>query len=112
MASIVVQDSSYLGNSLNSQEIQYEEEIARNPYHLRSWINYLLYKKSAKPIYRYVLFERALKFLPRSFKLWKWYLKERRDNLDKRNITDKRYGILVNTFERALVQMHKMPTIW
>ena len=29
-----------------------------------------------------------------------------------KSIADKRYRILVNTYERALVHLHKMPRIW
>ena len=59
-----------------------------------------------------MLFERALKALPGSYKLWNMYLRERRDKIKKKCITDKAYESLNNTYERALVFMHKMPRIW
>lgn len=56
---------------------------------------------------------RALKFLPRSYKLWYAYLSERKKAvLGKVEITHKKYQILVNTYERALVHLSKMPRIW
>ena len=59
-----------------------------------------------------LLFERALKALPGSYKLWHMYLRERRDKIKHKCITDPAYESLNNTFERALVFMHKMPRIW
>lgn len=94
------------------QDLHHEEEISRNPFHLKSWTNYLAYKKDAKPAARYLIYERALKFLPRSYKLWHPYLQERMDKLESKSVCDKGYDILVNTFERSLVHLHKMPRIW
>ncbi len=50
------------------------QEIARNPYSLKNWLRYLGAKTQAKPVKRYLLYERALKFLPGSYKLWWAYL--------------------------------------
>ena len=97
---------------ISQLDLQYEEEISRNPYYLKNWWNYLAFKKENKATERYLIFERALKHLPRSYKLWNAYLTERTDRLVNISIFDKRYAILVNTYERALVHMHKMPTIW
>lgn len=56
---------------------------------------------------------RALKFLPRSYKLWYAYLQERYKAIhDRVDITHKKYQILINTYERAFVHMSKMPRIW
>jgi hypothetical protein len=93
--------------------MKYEEEIARNPYYLKGWLKYLEYKSnSSSTTDRYVIYERALKYLPRSYKLWYNYLSLRRKKLQYVSITDKRFQILRSTFERALVHMHKMPVIW
>eukprot|EP01041_Mallomonas_annulata_P004566 gene4566-9076_t len=97
---------------LNQQDLRYEEEIARNPYYLKNWWNYLLFKKECQPTARYIIFERALKYLPRSYKLWHAYLTERRDRTKNRSISDKKFILLINTYERALVHLHKMPRIW
>jgi hypothetical protein len=58
---------------------------------------------------RKLIYERALKALPGSFKLWNMYLRERRDRIKHKCITDPAYESLNNTYERALVFMHKMP---
>ena len=60
----------------DAEAMRYEEEIGRNPYSLKLWLAYLEFRKSATYRDRRVIHERALKFLPRSFKLWKSYLKE------------------------------------
>ena len=61
---------------------------------------------------RRLLYERALKALPGSYKLWNMYLRERRDRIKQKCITDPAYEAVNNTFERALVFMHKMPRVW
>lgn len=106
------QQTSETMPTFDPRDLQHEEEIQRNPYDLKIWLAYLTTKRSAPSLSRYVIYERALKFLPRSYKLWHAYLQERTTALNNRGINDKRYGILVNTYERALVNMHKMPRIW
>ena len=57
---------------------EYEEELQHNPYSLMLWMRYLDAQKSASTAVRTMLFERALRLLPRSYKLWQMYLSERR----------------------------------
>merc|ERR1719412_393743 len=59
-----------------------------------------------------LVFERALKELPGSYKLWYNYLKVRRKQMKGRCVTDPGYDQVNNCFERCLVWMHKMPRIW
>ena len=59
-----------------------------------------------------LVFERALKELPGSYKLWYNYLKVRRKQMKGRCITDPGYDAVNNCFERSLVWMHKMPRVW
>ena len=99
-------------SNMEAQELQYEEEIQRNPHNMKAWWNYLIYKKDSSPVTRYVIYERSFKFLPRSYKLWHAYLQERSSALVNKCITDKAFSILENTYERALVNMYKMPRIW
>lgn len=97
---------------LSPQEVHFEESILRNPYNIKLWWGYLEHLKDAKQSARYLIFERALSFLPRSYKLWHAYLQERAYHTENRSVTDRSYTALINTFERSLVQMHKMPRIW
>ncbi len=129
--------SSYL---FQEENLKYEEEIARNPFYLKGWLKYLEFKKStalslssnstslsslsstlssthlgvitSSVQERYFIYERALQLFPRSYKLWYGYLTLRRERLEYAPITDQRYQILRETFERALVHMDKMPVIW
>ena len=59
-----------------------------------------------------MLYERALKVLPGSYKLWHAYLNERRRHVRYKSPTDAALEAVNNTYERALVFMHKMPVIW
>eukprot|EP00636_Phaeomonas_parva_P003214 CAMPEP_0118870088 /NCGR_PEP_ID=MMETSP1163-20130328/13188_1 /TAXON_ID=124430 /ORGANISM="Phaeomonas parva, Strain CCMP2877" /LENGTH=485 /DNA_ID=CAMNT_0006805039 /DNA_START=54 /DNA_END=1508 /DNA_ORIENTATION=- len=109
--------------------IEYEQELARNPYHLRSWLRYLedtapvpegeeegtdgeANDRAAPRAVRYSIYERALKMLPGSYKLWRMYLQERTANTKHKSVRSRSLAILVNTYERALVHLHKMPRIW
>jgi hypothetical protein len=47
-----------------------------------------------------------------SYKLWHAYLTERKGAMRGQPLTHPGYEALNNTFERALVTMHKMPRIW
>ncbi|KNC76167.1 hypothetical protein SARC_11321 [Sphaeroforma arctica JP610] len=58
-------------------------------------------------------YERALKEIPGSYKLWYAYLRERRIHVKaKCPVTDPAFEELNNAYERAFVFMHKMPRLW
>ncbi|KAK6151987.1 hypothetical protein DH2020_014622 [Rehmannia glutinosa] len=61
---------------------------------------------------RAIIYERALKALTGSYKLWHAYLRERLEIVRNLPITHSRYETINNTFERALATMHKLPRIW
>lgn len=96
----------------NEDDLPYEEEILRNPFSVKHWLRYIEHKKEAPKTSLNMIFERALKELPGSYKLWYNYLKLRRKQVKERCITDPGYEDVNNAFERALVFMHKMPRIW
>jgi pre-mRNA-splicing factor SYF1 len=94
-------------------DLSYEEDVLQNPYSLKSWLRYLVFKINAPPHIRFVLYERALVHLPGSYKLWHSYLTEKTAAIrGKFPLDDPTYEALNKTFERALVYMHKMPRIW
>ena len=97
---------------LADTDLLYEEDILRNAYSLKYWWRYLDAKKRAPPKQRNMIAERALKYLPGSYKVWKMYLKDRRDQVKHRRPDDPAIENLNHTYERALVTMHKMPRIW
>ena len=110
----------------------YEAELLKNPYNLKTWLEYLdsiptdddrdhrdgsregSSEANDARRRRQVVYERALKALPGSYKLWHRYLLERKHNLEEGRypIDSPLYKALNNTFERALISMYKMPRIW
>ncbi|ERM94339.1 pre-mRNA-splicing factor SYF1 isoform X1 [Amborella trichopoda] len=96
----------------SKDDLPYEEEILRNPLSLKHWWRYLIALKDAPFKKRAVIYERALKALPGSYKLWHAYLRERLELVRGLPVVHSQYETLNNTFERALVTMHKMPRIW
>uniref|UniRef100_A0A0K2TS77 Uncharacterized protein n=2 Tax=Lepeophtheirus salmonis TaxID=72036 RepID=A0A0K2TS77_LEPSM len=95
---------------LEEEDLPFEEDILRNPSSIRPWLRYIEHKKSTSRVN--LIFERALKELPGSYKLWYAYLTLRQKHTIKRVPTDPQYEVLNNAYERALVFMHKMPRIW
>lgn len=62
--------SAYMDSLQPSDEdLLYEEELLRNPYSLKMWCRYLEARKGAPARRRYILYERALKALPVSYKV-------------------------------------------
>ncbi|KAF3954261.1 hypothetical protein CMV_020375 [Castanea mollissima] len=96
----------------SQDDLLYEEEVLRNPFSLKLWWRYLIARSDAPFKKRFIIYERALKALPGSYKLWHAYLRERLDLVRNLPISHSQYNTLNNTFERALVTMHKMPRIW
>ncbi|VVD00889.1 unnamed protein product [Leptidea sinapis] len=96
----------------SEEDLPYEEEILRNPFSVKHWLRYIEHKKGAPKNEINLIYERALKELPGSFKLWYNYLKVRRNQIRGCCITDPSYEDVNNCFERSLVFMHKMPRIW
>lgn len=71
---IINADASVVDSALQDllpegQDLLYEEELLRNPYSLRMWSRYLDARKESSLQRRYLLFERALKALPGSYKV-------------------------------------------
>merc|ERR1719270_1877874 len=58
-----------------------------------------------------LVFERALKELPGSYKLWYNYLKVRRKQMKGRCVTDPGYDAVNSCFERSLVWMLKLKSL-
>ncbi|KAI6704992.1 hypothetical protein NL676_007954 [Syzygium grande] len=96
----------------SQDDLLYEEELLRNPFSLKLWWRYLIARADSPFKKRFVIYERALKALPGSYKLWHAYLRERLEIVRNLPVSHSQYETLNNTFERALVTMHKMPRIW
>lgn len=58
----------------SQEDLLYEEELLRNPYSLKMWVRYIQARQDAPAKRRYLLYERALKSLPGSYKVcWSEY---------------------------------------
>lgn len=90
----------------------YEEDVLRNPYSVKHWLRYLEFKSDGSYYVRNLLYERALKELPGSYKLWYAYLQERKQQVRGKPPRDSAYHAVNNAFERCLVYLHKVGTAW
>lgn len=113
-------DVSYF---ITDEDIPYEEEVARNQYSVKSWLRYLDHKEEAlrnargsldlRPLF--ILFERCLKELPGSYKIWKRYIDTRLEYIFEKfsfKQHPEEYVKMNHCFERALFLLNKMPRIW
>jgi pre-mRNA-splicing factor SYF1 len=53
----------------SEDDLLYEEELLRNPYSLKMWWRYIQARADASERRRHLLFERALRALPGSYKV-------------------------------------------
>ena len=72
----------------NDEDIPFEEELLRNPHSLKSWLRYIEARSDAPTKALNLLYERSLKELPGSYKIWNHYLFLRRQQARGRAITD------------------------
>ncbi|CAH8348778.1 unnamed protein product [Eruca vesicaria subsp. sativa] len=96
----------------SSEDLVHEKLVKRNPKSLQRWWSYLISKSHSPFNERLVIYERALKALPDSYMLWESYLGEHLDTVKDLEVTHPQYDFLNDAFERSLVTMHHMPTIW
>lgn len=104
--------SLHLVKSISEEDVQYEEEILRNAYSVKHWLRYIEHKSSAPSKDLNVIYERALKELPRSYKIWYRYLRTRLQQVRNRSIEDPENESVIQCFEKSMVYMNKMPRIW
>ena len=96
----------------DERDLVFEQDLLRDPYSVRAWLRYLDARADAPLAKRCVLYERALRALPGSYKLWNAYLLERVRHNRALRPDDDAHDALIGAFERALVTLHKMPRIW
>ena len=61
----------------SAADLTYEEFILRDPYSLQHWFTYLEFKGEKSLADRWIIYERAVRVLPGSYKLWHRYITER-----------------------------------
>ncbi|KAK5657718.1 hypothetical protein OQA88_2790 [Cercophora sp. LCS_1] len=100
---------------VTEEDFPYDQDIQRNPGSTKPWLAYIEYKLQHGTVREqaYVM-ERACIQLPRSYKLWKMYLRFRTKHLEKLNaaVFASEYRKVNALFERALILLNKMPRIW
>ena len=67
-------------------DLPFEEELLRNPHSLKSWLRYIESREDAPAKQMNILYERALRELPGSYKLWYKYLTVKREQVKERPI--------------------------
>lgn len=91
----------------------FEVELKQDPHRPKIWLAYIekIPLSNRKP--RWLMYERSLKVLPRSYKIWRRYLNERREQIGKLEYIPRDiYEEMNEVYERALVYLHKMPRVW
>ena len=73
----------------------HEEEIIRNPHNVKTWLRYAEHKADSNPNELNMVYERALKQLPGSYKLWYKYLRLRRKQCKGKNKLRSKLNITV-----------------
>ena len=106
------EESSAIELVASEADLLYEEDILRNAYSLKYWVRYLEAKQRAPARQRNLIAERALKYLPGSYKIWRKYLTDRCKQVRNLPPDDPAVEAVNRVFERALVYMHKMPRLW
>ena len=89
-----------------------EDEIFRLGFSLKAWWNYIHSLTEGDFSNRFQCYEKALTFLPRSYKLWHAYLQEREFHVKQKSPNSRFADLVIETYERALVNLNKMPRIW
>ncbi|ORX48364.1 TPR-like protein [Piromyces finnis] len=117
---------------IKPDDIPFEEDLIRNPFNLKKWLRYIEFKEEDSFESKVFIYERALKELPGSYKIWKKYLdlrvsvlleksesvnkkKERegyQDRTPKVSLLNEEWERVNNCFERSLILLNKMPVIW
>lgn len=57
-------NATFLTTKQEEEDLQYEEEILRNPFSVKCWIRYIEFKQNAPKNALNLIYERALKELP------------------------------------------------
>ncbi|CAE7945675.1 xab2 [Symbiodinium sp. KB8] len=93
-------------------DVAFEEELQRNPYSVSTWVSYAEAVAKRPATARNAVYERAVRSIPGSYKLWKQYLEDRLGQVRSLSVTDPAIKAATLVCERALSTMHKMPRIW
>ena len=101
------------GRGQSIQDFALEDELVRNPYWVQNWIRYINRREAATFDERCELYERALKNVPGSYKIWKRYLEFRLEHVKDANLVKdhEAYTAANDCFERAMILLHKVSDV-
>ena len=95
------------------QDYQDDDQLAEAvKYNFKFWWAKLSSIKEKSYKERALVYLRALKHLPGSYKLWFHFLTESMEHCQGKCLISTSYTTVNSLFERCLVFMHKMPRIW
>ncbi|KAI1434569.1 TPR-like protein [Xylaria sp. CBS 124048] len=100
---------------VSDEDAVYEQDILRDMGSTKPWLAYVQFKIQHGTLHEQAfVLERACQQLPRSYKLWKMYLRLRTKHVSKLNaaVYAAEYRKVNALFERALILLNKMPRIW
>lgn len=89
-------------------DLPYEEDVSKNPYSVNCWLRYLEFKQGSPQKQRNYIYERAIRELPRSYKIWHQYLLERTLAIRGKCILENSFEAVNTLFERSLVFLDKV----
>lgn len=102
---------------ISGEDIQYEQDIAHDPNNLTNWLRYYRFKSSSASCTfrsKVLILERAIRQLPRSYKLWMIYIDLVLLTVKSASYYKYKSQLLhVNQlFDRSLQLLNKAPVIW
>ncbi|KAJ3368512.1 pre-mRNA-splicing factor syf1 [Allomyces arbusculus] len=100
------------------EDLSYETDLVQHPYSVRGWLKYLLHLDplTTRPAHIAATWERAVRTLPGSYKLWKQYLAWCAARVRHAPRNSWAFAVEVQRvagcYRRALLTLHKMPRLW
>lgn len=93
------------------EDLPYEYELLKNPEDFRTWWSYIEATVSRSLAFRSFVLQRATASLPRSYKIWKYYLDLRKLNAEDQAASVE-YENTFGLYDQALEMLDSMPRIW
>lgn len=98
-----------------AQTLFHEENVTRNPYTPRLWLDYIKYLSTVSdfvPTLQFPVFERAVAALPGSYKIWHLYVKTFRSYAEKNHPNHPSREGALDVSSRAARTLRVSPVIW
>ncbi|KNE58735.1 hypothetical protein AMAG_04289 [Allomyces macrogynus ATCC 38327] len=111
-------DKSVVLNAIRPEDLSYETDLVQHPYSVRGWLKYLVHLDplTTRPAHIAATWERAVRTLPGSYKLWKQYLAWCAARVRHAPRNSWAFAIeaqrVAGCYRRALLTLHKMPRLW